>query len=258
MGRSLLERVLPARLLPRGADPEERAGLRLLLVLVALLGALLVVLPMAVAVRSEWDPLVALDERVSGAAEDAVRAHGWLLAAARLVTHLGDPLPLTLLTALQVVLLLRLGSRRLALFVAAARGGAVAISTTLTLVVDRARPVFDVPVAVAQGLSFPSGHALGGAAFWSSTVLALLPLVDRPLRRTAVVVAVGVPVLVAASRVLLGVHYLSDVVAGLVLGFGWTAVCVAVFAVWRREEGRREVDPLEEGLEPELSPRSAP
>ena len=236
----------------RVAGAERRAGARLALVLVSLLAALLVVLPLALAVRREWAPVVDLDARTSDAAERAVTEHGWLLELARLVTHLGDPVPLTVLTLLQVWLLLRLGSRRLALFVAVARLGAVSISTTLKLVVDRARPVFDVPVAEASGLSFPSGHALGSAAFWSSTVLALLPLVDRPWRRTAVVVALGVPVLVSASRVLLGVHYLSDVVAGLVLGFGWTAICVAVFQVWRREEGRRESEPLEEGLEPEL------
>lgn len=252
MSRPLLERLLPSRLLPHGADPEERAGLRLVLLLTALLGALLVVLPLAVAVRRSWDPLVALDADVTGAAEDAVGGHGWLLTAARWVTHLGDPLPLTVLMVVEAVVLVRLGSRRLALFVACSRAGAVAISTTLKLVVDRARPVFDVPVAEAHGLSFPSGHALGAAAFWSATVIALLPLVRLPLRRVAVVVALAVPLLVAASRVLLGVHYLSDVVAGLVLGFGWTAVCVAVLQTWRREEGRRVADPLEEGVEPEL------
>jgi len=62
--------------------------------------------------------------------------------------------------------------------------------------------------------------------------------------------AVGVPLVVAATRVILGVHYLSDVTAGLLIGWGWTAACTALFTAWRAQEGR-PVAPLEEGVEPE-------
>ena len=55
---------------------------------------------------------------------------------------------------------------------------------------------------------------------------------------------------VAASRVLLGVHYLSDVLAGLVLGLGWTVVCTSLFRVWHAEE-RGEAVAYEQALEPE-------
>ena len=54
-------------------------------------------------------------------------------------------------------------------------------------------------------------------------------------------------VLVAASRVLLGVHYLSDVTGGLLLGLGWATLCTAVFVAERSERGR-EVDVTEEGI----------
>jgi undecaprenyl-diphosphatase len=64
--------------------------------------------------------------------------------------------------------------------------------------------------------------------------------------------AFGVPVLVAATRVVLGVHYLSDVTAGLLIGWGWTAACTALFTAWQAEEGR-PVEPLEEGLQPEAA-----
>ena len=53
--------------------------------------------------------------------------------------------------------------------------------------------------------------------------------------------------LVAATRVLLGVHFVSDVTAGLLIGLGWAALCTAVFATWRAEEGR-PVDVAQEGI----------
>ncbi len=232
-------------------EPEARAGLRLVLVLGALMAALVVVLPLALLVRGDDSAVVRFDRDVSAAADGLVSGRPWFVNVLQVVTDFGDPLLLTLATMLTVGFLLARGSRRLALFVLAARLGAVTISTTLKHVVDRVRPLFDEPVATALGPSFPSGHSLGAAAFYASTALLVLSLVGPRLRRTTIGVAVVVPLCVAASRVLLGVHYLSDVLAGLVLGFGWTAVCAAVFVVWRREEGRGQVHPLEEGLEPE-------
>jgi undecaprenyl-diphosphatase len=74
-----------------------------------------------------------------------------------------------------------------------------------------------------------------------------LPAVRRGL--PVLLAAVALAVAVAASRVLLGVHFLTDVVGGVLLGLGWTAVCAAVFVAWRLDEGRR-VDPVHEGIEP--------
>ena len=61
--------------------------------------------------------------------------------------------------------------------------------------------------------------------------------------------ALVVPVAVAVTRVVLGVHYVSDVTAGLLIGWGWTAACTAFFTAWRAQEGR-PVAPLEEGVGP--------
>ena len=84
-----------------------------------------------------------------------------------------------------------------------------------------------------------------------TTSATIVPLVPVRRRRAVLAVAVVVPVVVAATRVLLGVHFLSDAVAGLVLGAGWAAVCTTLFALWRREEGR-PVRPYEQGMAPEL------
>jgi len=233
---------------PGAADLAHRrlAGAALGLVLLGVL-----VGPLAVLVHDQWGPLVRLDAATSRAAERLVEAAPAVLTAARLVTHLGDPVVVTVASVLTLVVLLARGARRLALYVLLVRLGALLLSTSVKLAVARARPVFDLPVATAFGYSFPSGHALGGSAFWLSTAVVLLPLVRPAARRWLLGAAVAIALAVAASRVLLGVHYLSDVAAGLVLGSGWAVLCTHVFALWRREEGR-PVEPYEQGLQPEL------
>jgi undecaprenyl-diphosphatase len=70
------------------------------------------------------------------------------------------------------------------------------------------------------------------------------------LRYVAVAVALFMVLGIGLSRVALGVHYVSDVIAGFALGAAWVAVMIASFNVWRREAGLSRVQP-EEGLEPE-------
>ena len=226
-------------LLRRRFDPDARAGLRLSLLVLALVAIAAVVLPLGVLVRDAWDPLADLDQRVDDRAHVLVLDHGWLLAAARLLTHLGAPLLMDLSTALLAVALYRVGRRRSALFVVLCTAGAYLLSTVGKVVVGRERPSFSDAVSIAQGASFPSGHATGSAAFYAAAAVALLPVLRNRWRRVAVTIAIAVPLVVAATRVLLGVHYPSDVTAGLLLGWGWTLACTAVFATWRHEEGRR-------------------
>ncbi|MDX6659187.1 MAG: hypothetical protein QOJ55_9, partial [Solirubrobacteraceae bacterium] len=72
--------------------------------------------------------------------------------------------------------------------------------------------------------------------------------------RGATIGAVTVLVLaIGASRLLLGVHFVSDVVGGYVLGLAWLAGAVAAFETWRVDEGRPRSDPLGEGIEPEAA-----
>ncbi len=232
---------------------EARAGLRLAL---AVLGAALLAVvlgPVALLVHDRWAPLLRTDTAISGAAERLVTDHPQVAAAANLLTHLGDPVGVTVATGVGALLLAWSGRRRTALFLVVSRVGALVLSQGTKAAVERVRPRFEDPVASAFGASFPSGHALGSTAFYAALALALLPLVARPVRRALLAAALVVPLLVSATRVLIGVHYLSDVAAGFVLGLGWTAVCAAVFALWRADEGR-PVDPLDEGLEPEPEP----
>lgn len=237
--------------LGRRTDPDARAGLRLTL---SVLGAVLLALvlgPLAVLVHDRWGPLQRLDLGVTRSAERLDRAHPAVVSAARLLTHLGDPPVVTTASVVAVVVLLAASRPRPAVFVAAVRVGTLVLSGVTKTVVGRARPRFEHPVAHASGASFPSGHALGASSTWLALALVALPLVVRGLRPWLLAAAVAAALVVCATRVLLGVHYLSDVTAGVVLGAAWTAVCAAVVTLWRAEQGRA-TDPLREGIEPEL------
>ncbi len=245
--------MTPADLTGSDRSPQDRAdsaratraGARLVLGLLGVFAVLLVVLPLTLLVRAEYAPLVGLDQDVTDGAERAVDGSTALLRLAQAVTLLGDPPLITLAAAGLALVLWRRGDTRLALYVVAARVGSVVLSQGLKHLVDRTRPVFDVPVATALGPSFPSGHAIGSAVFWTTTAVLLVPHVRRP--RVLLAGAVLVAVLVAASRVLLGVHYLSDVTGGLLLGLGWAGICTAVFVAERAERGR-PVDVDREGI----------
>jgi membrane-associated phospholipid phosphatase len=164
-----------------------------------------------------------MDGRIERAVHTFVLQHHWIAGLARVLTHLGDPLVVTVLTVLLAALLWWRGVRWDALFVAATRLLAILLSSGVKYLVRRHRPVLTHPLAHAHGYSFPSGHALGSAALWAS--VAFLAAARGWSRGRAVSLAVVVPVVVAATRVLLGVHYLTDVLAGLVLGWACAALC---------------------------------
>jgi undecaprenyl-diphosphatase len=121
----------------------------------------------------------------------------------------------------------------------------------LKLVVDRARPHLPDPVALAPGEAFPSGHALTVTLGAGVIVLALLPMLPRWGRRPAWTVAAFLVVTVSFTRVALAVHWVSDVLGGIVLGMAVIAATTAAFETWRRHAGRRPAAPPRDGVEPE-------
>jgi undecaprenyl-diphosphatase len=94
--------------------------------------------------------------------------------------------------------------------------------------VGRVRPALD-PAAASLGPSFPSGHSATAAAFYAAAALILGRTLQHRPRQWLIGLAVGIAVAVAASRVLLDLHWLSDVVGGLALGWGWFALCAGMF-----------------------------
>lgn len=198
-------------------------------------------------------PLTRLDGDVADSLNRAVRGSDELVALLRTVSWLGWPPALTVVVGVATASAWRSGAHRLSLFLLATALGGGALSLSVKLLVDRPRPDVDHPVATAFGSSFPSGHALGSTVVYGAVLLAFLPLVRR--RRAAAVAATGLVVLaIGASRILLGVHFVSDVVGGHVLGLAWLCASTAAFQIWRTERGRRSSHPLAEGVEPEAEP----
>ncbi len=235
----------------RRLDPAERFGLRLTLAAVALL---LVAVPFALLVVQvrRSGPLLSVDRSVATHLHSAVRGHETLIAVLKAITALGTLYGLGMMTLIGLVVVARAKRWRLAAFLLAASLGGWGINNAIKLVVGRARPSFDDPFAHARGLSFPSGHAMNSVVVLGALVVVFLPAV-RPARRRMICVAAGLlALLIGFTRLALGVHYVTDVTAGFILGAAWLTACVAAFSVWRVERGRRPVMPTA-GLEPEAS-----
>jgi membrane-associated phospholipid phosphatase len=112
------------------------------------------------------------------------------------------------------------------LFIAIA--GDKLLTVTLKGIVGRARPTLE-PVAATLGPSFPSGHSSTAAASWAAFAFVAAFWWGRRSRPSLVGGAVTVAVAVALSRVFLDVHWLTDVIGGLALGWAWFAVCAVAF-----------------------------
>lgn len=147
----------------------------------------------------------------------------------RTVTNAGDTLFLWALLA--VVATLDFAARRnraVFAFAATVGVGIAALNNTLKLIIDRDRPDVDHLVGSA-GSSFPSGHSAAAAACWAAAALLAGRHVARRRRPFVAGGAALVAAAVAASRALLGVHWLSDVVAGVVVGWGWFFLVALLF-----------------------------
>ena len=237
----------------RRLDPGQRYGLRVSLLAVAML---LVAVPFATLVLQVvgGGRLTDLDARLADGMNDAVHGTPGAVGALQAVSWLGRAVWLALAVAAGAAFLWRRNRHRLAVFVVVTAAGGGILSTLVKLVVDRPRPVVDHPVATAFGGSFPSGHSLASTVCYGALLLAFLPAVPRRARAAAVVATVVVVLAIGCTRLLLGVHFLSDVVGGYVLGLAWLAGAVAVFEAWREEEGGAPAEAASEGVEPEAGP----
>jgi undecaprenyl-diphosphatase len=161
----------------------------------------------------------------------------WVREVARDITSLGGGTLLHLLTLAAVGFLLLTRKYATALFVAAAIVGGAVLNAALKIGFDRPRPDL-VPHAVeVYSASFPSGHALLASTTYL-TLGALLAQVQSD-RRTKVYLlswAVLLSVLVGLSRIYLGVHWPTDVLAGWAVGSAWALLCGSV-ALWLQQRG---------------------
>jgi membrane-associated phospholipid phosphatase len=207
-------------------DPAAATGLALSIALVVIFIASVVTGALAYLIRANSE-LEHVDQSIGQWGVD--HRTDWSTEAIELYTWLGDTrLVIVLAVILGIVEYVRLPSRWIAPFLVVVIVGQIFLTRMLKGVLDRVRPEFN-PIAETLGPSFPSGHSAMAAAFFGAA--ALLISRGRTANQRSVIfgVAAGLTVGVACSRVLLGVHWFSDVVAGVLFGWAWFAACSIAF-----------------------------
>jgi undecaprenyl-diphosphatase len=174
-----------------------------------------------------------------------------LVAVVKAVTFLGSDGVLWTLIGVSAVFLAFRRRWRLVLYLLVTGAGALVMDPILKDLVGRLRPVVAHPIAHGGGNSFPSGHSLGSIVCYGAVFLVFLPAARGRWRTVFTAVIVTLVALIGISRILLGVHYLSDVLGGWTLGIAWLGLTAFAFELTRQAEGQPVTDPLTEGLEPE-------
>lgn len=218
----------------RRIEADVVSGLALTMALAAMVVAGVVVAALAVLVRDSHD-LAHADSAVALWAHrnsDGLD-HRLLEDVTTLATTQGVLVIGVVVGAIEWI---RVPNRWIPVFLLVVALGDSVVTNAIKQIVARARPAID-PVAATLGPSFPSGHSSTAAAFFAA--LALLAGRRRSARTRAALagVAVGIAVAVACSRVMLDLHWTSDVVAGLALGWGWFAACAIAFGGWLLDFG---------------------
>ena len=207
-----------------------------------LLGALLV---LAV---SLWAFGWIVDEQIrEGDTSNDERLAEWLHGRAtdpftdvfRAITTLGNFATLVIVTVIAVTVFWRRRERTDAVFVLFAFLGAQVLSSAMKLGFRRERPFFPDPLATESSFSFPSGHALISLAVYGSIALVLARRLPRRGDRMLLYAAAGLLILaIGFSRLYLGVHFLSDVLAGFAAGAAWLALLYVALEVSSRYTSR--------------------
>lgn len=185
-----------------------------------------------------WDKSILLLFRVPGHPTDPI-GPVWLQEAVRDITALGSFSVLTIIVVTVVVHLFLMGRSRTALFIAVAVVSGTVISSILKVLFDRPRPDL-TGIARVFTASFPSGHATISAVVFLT--LGALLAERAPTPRLGVYylsVAAILAILVGVSRVYLGVHYPTDVLAGWLIGTAWALLCVALAHYVREKRSTR-------------------
>lgn len=167
----------------------------------------------------------------------------WLTEAMTNVTAFGSVTGLLLVCAVAIGFLLLSGRRRTALFVLFATAGGETLAALLKLAYERPRPAIVPHLVEVTSASFPSGHAADSAiVYFTLAALIARTVHERALRLYILGVAALLTLLIGASRVYLGVHWPSDVLAGWTIGAAWALACSLAYSRLWAAQGRPEVE----------------
>lgn len=216
----------------RRSTPWLLAGLAVLLTLVA--GAL----AQAVAAGG----LESQDRLIGDTAYSLARDHAWVVTVTKFFAVMGSWIVLVPVTVAVVVMLARRGHPWWAAWVGMCGMGGWIISQTVKQFVDRPRPIWTDPIEVLSSPSFPSGHSMAGVYAYVVFGIVALALLDR---RWPGIVLIVFGILMGPSRVLLGVHWSTDVLAGWLLAGAWISGCAAGLLLVRESRSERTPQPAD-------------
>ncbi|MES2900666.1 MAG: phosphatase PAP2 family protein [Pseudomonadota bacterium] len=183
-------------------------------------------------------PLTALDARL--AAWFHSHKHSAWTGPMLFITHWHNTVGILLMTLLAACYLYRRQTRYWLLALVLTVPGGMLLNVLLKYTFQRARPSFDEPVVTLATYSFPSGHTLSATVLYGFVAAyCVCHTRHTGLRVLAVGAACAMIALVALSRVYLGAHYLSDVLAAAAEGCAWLAICISGVSTWRRARGRQ-------------------
>lgn len=227
------------------------APMRALAPLIAVTTAALVFTVLLALVLLRWHPLQSADQAVASHLTALVAGHPTAITVIKAVTTLGNSAVLAGVVAAATIFLLIRRRWLLALYLVATAAGAFVLVPVAKATVGRLRPVVAHPVAHALGNSFPSGHALESVVCYGAVLLVFLPGARGRWRPALICAVAALVALVGLSRILLGVHFVSDVLAGWAIGITWLGVTATAFQLTRYASGQQITDPVSEGLAPE-------
>jgi undecaprenyl-diphosphatase len=207
-------------------NPATATGLALTAALFAVVVAGTVMGVVVYMIRTN-SGVVRIDQSVARWAIEHVR--GVAFDALQVITTLGSTwLIIVLAVACALYGWQQRHSMSIPLFLTLVVGGQALMSTLIKIAVDRVRPDMG-PLGLLATPSFPSGHSTAAAATFAALALVIGRKRSPTARSIIAGIAVAMAVGVACSRVLLAVHWFSDVVSGLALGWTWFAVCAVAF-----------------------------
>ena len=159
------------------------------------------------------------------------------------ITALGGTTVLTLFAILAISFLLLRGRWRQALLAAFATGGGAIMGKVLKSLFARPRPEVVPHLVEVTSLSFPSGHSMNSAiVYLTLAVLLARSFEEQKLRAFTIGVAVILVLTIGFSRIYLGVHYPSDVLAGWSIGAAWALVMGLIATVLQRQHKIEQPD----------------
>lgn len=172
---------------------------------------------------------------------------GWIDGPMRFVTALGYYWAVLPFLAVAVVLFYRLGWRLSAVLLLVSTGGSVVLTTVLKVVFKRARPELFNSGYEASFYSFPSGHATVAVGFYGMLTVILAYRLEGLARWAVGASGIAVVLLIGFSRLYLGVHYPTDVLAGYLAALLWLVCVGGIYTLWLSVRGLRAAESDRDG-----------